>query len=298
MIRPSTRRAYSVRRQPSCRIDAVAEVNVLSNFQPEYGRNAGAVINIVTKSGANKIHGTAGEYIRNDALDARNYFNPSQASPRLRSTTTSSAPPWADRSSRDKTFFYVDYEGQQEPVGVVTISKRPHRQRRGRIAATQRRHQSGDCRSSSATSLAGAKSRPTQGGFPMPASPRSSRPLTTISPASLPRSTRISTPAISSPAAISLATACSRSRSPSPPSGGQLPGFNTFTPTRVQLASLSYVHTFGANKVNELRYGWNRFAEGFFPDDQSFHPSSIGLCARNHRRRRLQRSGSHRSGPA
>jgi hypothetical protein len=62
-------------------------------------------------------------------------------------------------------------------------------------------------------------------------------------------------------------------------SGGQLPGFNTFTPTRVQLVSLSYVHSFAANKVNELRYGWNRFAEGFFPADQNFHPSSIGLCA-------------------
>ena len=59
--------------------------------------------------------------------------------------------------------------------------------------------------------------------------------------------------------------------------GGQLPGFNTYTPTRVQLVSLSYVHTIGANKVNELRYGWNRFAEGFVPADQSFHPSSIGL---------------------
>ena len=60
-------------------------------------------------------------------------------------------------------------------------------------------------------------------------------------------------------------------------SGGQLPGFNTYTPTRVQLVSISYVHTFGSNKVNELRYGWNRFAEGFFPGDQSFAPSSIGL---------------------
>jgi hypothetical protein len=66
-------------------------------------------------------------------------------------------------------------------------------------------------------------------------------------------------------------------------SGGQLPGFNTITPTRVQLVSLSYVHTIGTNKVNELRYGWNRFAEGFFPQDLSFHPSSLtsdgGLCA-------------------
>ena len=61
--------------------------------------------------------------------------------------------------------------------------------------------------------------------------------------------------------------------------GGQLPGFNTNTPTRVQLVSISYTHTIGSNKVNELRYGWNRFAEGFFPQDQNFHPSSIGLCA-------------------
>ena len=64
-------------------------------------------------------------------------------------------------------------------------------------------------------------------------------------------------------------------------SGGQLPGFNTITPTRVQLVSLSYVHTIGTNKVNELRYGWNRFAEGFFPQDLSFHPTSIGLCAQS-----------------
>ena len=56
-------------------------------------------------------------------------------------------------------------------------------------------------------------------------------------------------------------------------SGGQLPGFNTITPTRVQLVSLSYVHTIGTNKVNEIRYGWNRFAEGFFAQDQSFHPT-------------------------
>jgi hypothetical protein len=60
-------------------------------------------------------------------------------------------------------------------------------------------------------------------------------------------------------------------------SGGQLPGFNTVTPTPVQLVSLSYVRIVSPNKVNELRYGWNRFAEGFFPEDQDFHPSSIGL---------------------
>ena len=48
---------------------------MLSNYQPEFGRNGGAVVNIVTKSGTNEFHGDAFEYFRNNVLDARNYFN-------------------------------------------------------------------------------------------------------------------------------------------------------------------------------------------------------------------------------
>lgn len=59
--------------------------------------------------------------------------------------------------------------------------------------------------------------------------------------------------------------------------GGLLPNYNTFTPTRVQLVSISEVATLTPTVVNEARLGWNRFAEGFFPEDRSFDPSSIGL---------------------
>ena len=59
--------------------------------------------------------------------------------------------------------------------------------------------------------------------------------------------------------------------------GGLLPGFNTVTPTRVQLVSLSYVKVINATQVNEARLGWNRFVEGFFPEDHSFDPTTIGL---------------------
>jgi hypothetical protein len=59
--------------------------------------------------------------------------------------------------------------------------------------------------------------------------------------------------------------------------GGLLPGFNTVTPTRVQLVSLSWVRVMGNNQVNEARLGWNRYVQGFFPEDQSFDPASIGL---------------------
>ncbi|HEX7286456.1 MAG TPA: TonB-dependent receptor, partial [Candidatus Angelobacter sp.] len=56
-------------------IDALQEVAVLSNMEAEYGRNGGAVVNIVTKSGTNNLHGSGFEFFRNDGLDARNFFN-------------------------------------------------------------------------------------------------------------------------------------------------------------------------------------------------------------------------------
>src|SRR5712671_5573435 len=56
-------------------IDAVAELRVLSNYEAEYGRNSGAVVNIVTKSGTNQWHGSLLEYWRSGQLGARNYFN-------------------------------------------------------------------------------------------------------------------------------------------------------------------------------------------------------------------------------
>ena len=106
-------------------IDAVAEVNVLSNFQPEYGRSAGAIVNIVTKSGTNAIHGTAAEYFRNSALDARNYFNPS-SQPKAPFHNNQYGASLGGPIVKDKTFFFLDYEGQQEPVGVVTVANVPN----------------------------------------------------------------------------------------------------------------------------------------------------------------------------
>ena len=106
-------------------IDAVAELRVLSNYEPEYGRNAGAVINIVTKSGTNAFHGDFFDYLRNDVFDARNFFNtvPSAANP------VSPQAPFRNNQFggsvggpivKDKAFFFADYEGQREAVGVVT----------------------------------------------------------------------------------------------------------------------------------------------------------------------------------
>ena len=101
-------------------IDSIAEMRVDSNFQPEFGRNAGAVVNIVTKSGSNGFHGDVFEYFRNNALDARNYFN-TVGQPQAPFHNNQFGGSLGGPIIPNKTFFFVDYEGQRENVGVVTL---------------------------------------------------------------------------------------------------------------------------------------------------------------------------------
>jgi hypothetical protein len=101
--------------------EMVAEFRVQSNgYQPEYGRAAGAVINVVTKAGSNRFHGEGFEYFRNESLDARNFFarvttNPSK--PRFRYNDFGGNIGGPIRS--DKTFFFFNYEGDRQQLGTV-----------------------------------------------------------------------------------------------------------------------------------------------------------------------------------
>jgi len=255
-------------------IDAVAEVRVISNFEPEYGRNAGAVVNIVTKSGTNIFHGTAAEYFRNSALDARNYFNPVK---NANGTPNPKAPFHNNQYGgslggpiiKDKTFFFVDYEGQQEPVGVVTLASVPTG------SASDGSLSPSDATNPVISQLLARHPWPAPnlgGGTASVVSPSFNRLSSLIAKIdhSFNANNLLTGRYFFGDSVQSFPLALTAT-------GGQLPGFNTFTPTRVQLVSLSYVHTIGSNKVNELRFGWNRFAEGFFPQDQGFQPSSIGL---------------------
>src|SRR5579864_3871408 len=260
-------------------IDAVAEVNVLSNFEPEYGRSAGAIVNIVTKSGTNAIHGSAADYFRNNALDARNYFNPS-SQPKAPFHNNQYGGSIGGPIVKDKTFFYLDYEGQQEPVGVVTVASVPTG------TAADGSLQPSDSTNPVIQGLLGRHPWPAPNlSNPNPGVVSTNGLASVVSP-SFNRLTSLIAKIDQNFNASNILTGryfFGDSVQSFPlaltATGGQLPGFNTFTPTRVQLVSLSYTHTLGSNKVNELRYGWNRFAEGFFPADQNFHPSSVGLCA-------------------
>ena len=275
-------------------IDSIAEVNVISNFEPEYGRNAGAVVNIVSKSGTNQLHGTAGEYFRNDALDARNYFN-FASQPKALFHNNQYGASLGGPIVKDKTFFYADYEGQQEGVGVVTLGCVPDPAQIAADITAINAPGSGETVNPVTAALLArnpwpAPNIPGTFGTPSPTAGTGED----IGCGGVPNSSVIS-PSFNK--LTSFIAKIDHSFNPDnlltgryffgdsvqsfplalTASGGQLPGFNTYTPTRVQLVAISYTHTIGSNKVNELRVGWNRFAEGFFPQDQGFQPSSIGL---------------------
>jgi len=106
-------------------VDSIQEFQVqTNNFSAQYGRNSGSVVNLITKSGTNRIHGSAYEFLRNDALDAKNYFStPNFRAPELRLNQFGGTIGGPIR--KDKTFFFGNYEGARQVAGLLTITTVP-----------------------------------------------------------------------------------------------------------------------------------------------------------------------------
>jgi hypothetical protein len=266
-------------------VEAIAELRVASNFEAEYGRSAGGVINVVTKSGTNSFHGSGFEFFRNNAMDARNYFNdrldplgnPLAQNPFHNNQFGGSL---GGPIFRDKTFFFIDYEGMREsgkeasPACVPTPT---------------------DFATASANIGGSANINPiivkllAMNPWPQPTDPTLDCLADgggTNAALATPFSNRVDSAIVKIDHSFNsnnLLTGryyigdSDQSFPLALVGGGLLPNYNTLTPTRVQLISLSYVSTLTPSIVNEARLGWNRFAEGFFPQDRDFDPASIGL---------------------
>ena len=110
-------------------VDAIQEFSVLtSNFSAQYGRTSGGVISAVTKSGTNAFHGSAYEFLRNSALDARNFFDGPVIPPFRRNQFGASQ---GGPMQKDKTFFFGDYEGLRQSLGVSNFDFVPSPAARG-----------------------------------------------------------------------------------------------------------------------------------------------------------------------
>jgi hypothetical protein len=253
-------------------IDAIQEFNLQSNFSAEYGRNSGSVVNIITRSGTNKLHGSAYEFFRNSGLDARNYFNTESRKSVFQNNNFGGS--LGGPIIRDKTFFFGAYEGQRENVGsdflllVPTINQ---------IA--------------SARSIAQGIN---PGGVINPG-------LDAIL-AFYPQSTTNQIPGVvndtnngdymiakidhnfSNNETLTGRYAFARNYQVFPfgspggyGTGSRLAAFAQTSPTRVQVLSLSQLSTLSAAHINEVRFGYTRYTTSFSSLNANWDPVAHGL---------------------
>ncbi|HVH71297.1 MAG TPA: carboxypeptidase-like regulatory domain-containing protein, partial [Candidatus Dormibacteraeota bacterium] len=98
-------------------LDSVEEFRLITNsFDAEYGKFSGAVMNTITKSGTNGIHGTVFEFLRNDKLDARSFFDPKKSELRRNQFGYAIGGPFW----KNKLFWFTDYQGTREIRGAST----------------------------------------------------------------------------------------------------------------------------------------------------------------------------------
>ena len=258
-------------------IDAVAELRVLSNYEAEYGRNSGAVVNIVTKSGTNSLHGSALEYNRTSSVGgARNFFNTAGAQDPFHNNQFGGSSGRTDR--KNHTFFYV---GLRRAARIGCASRRaacPIRDRLRTTSAAIGTGESGDyCICSR--------------GIPIPHQIFSAEFITQSDISLFDSGCPTGTILLFRPGSNRVDSFIGkidhnfqrqqhadrpllfwrqRPKLSFRPVGRRrsAAGFNTATPTRVQLISLSYVKVINSSQLNEARLGWNRFVEGFFPEDE------------------------------
>ncbi len=100
-------------------VDAIGEFSVVTGNAPaSYGRTSGAVVNAVTRSGTNQLHGGIYEFLRNSAFDAKNFFDNGPIPPFKRNQFGGDA---GAPILRNRTFFFADYEGLRQSLGVSNV---------------------------------------------------------------------------------------------------------------------------------------------------------------------------------
>lgn len=117
-------------------IDGIAELKLNVNaYSAEYGRSNGGTVIVIGKSGGNNLHGSLFEFFRHEGLSARNLFSPVGPKPRLRRNQyglTAGGP-----LQRNRTFFFLDWQGTRQRTGITRFSVVPTvAQREGRFTQT------------------------------------------------------------------------------------------------------------------------------------------------------------------
>jgi outer membrane receptor protein involved in Fe transport len=274
--------------------DSILELSILSNTEAEYGRNSGSVVNIVTKSGTNDLHGSVFEDFRNAVLNARNYFN-DVGTPKDAFRNNQFGGSIGGPIVKGKVFFYGSYEGQREGMAITSINDVPTLSDYSNAIAAL----GGDTSQCTTTIIACIDGN---SAVVNPVIKNLYDLCNSNGGCSGRHNVWPTTSAVGGPATNNLDSSVMKidynmntnnqisgryffgnsfQSFPLGMGGGNnLPNTNTNAPIRTQLVSLSWVRTVSPEKVNEARFGWNRYHNGFFPQDASIFGDpnvSLGL---------------------
>jgi outer membrane receptor protein involved in Fe transport len=270
-------------------LDAIQEFNLQSQFGAEYGRNSGSVVNIITRSGTNILHGSLYEYNRNSAFDARNYFNTKfqadgSPNPQSRFNNNNFGGSLGGPIIKDRMFFFFAYEGQRERVGSDFAIAVPSQ---AQLAEAQ--------------ALAVSTTVP---GAAVPSVNPALIKITNLFPTSDSNSLAYSVRdkndgdnligkvdyRINQNNSLSARYAFGQSNQAFPlgslggyGSGSRLANFEQISPTRVQVVSVNWLTTISPSQINEVRFGYSRFRTSFNSADATpgnpnyIDPSAFGL---------------------
>lgn len=231
-----------------------------STFSAQYGQSSGAIVNIATRSGTNQFHGELFEFFRNDALDARNFFEliSNQSAPFKRNQFGGNV---GGPIIKNKLFFFFAYEGLRQRQGLALNS----------VVLS-------DAQRASVTDPVIAK---LVEFIPRANFVDSSGTSRFISNANAPVNVDQWTTDVN----YNLsdrddlhgyhAVQNAETREPSR-TGNTIPGFGHTSRARRQIFSLNETHTFGSHIVNEARFGFNRFSSNSRPNAQ-LNPADFGI---------------------
>jgi hypothetical protein len=115
-------------------VDAIEEFSVItSNYEADYGKTSGGVVNAITRTGTNQIHGSAYEFLRNSKLDSKNYFDVGNIPPFKRNQFGGTV---GGPIVKNHTFFFADFEGIRQSKGITTVATVPSLNARNGILST------------------------------------------------------------------------------------------------------------------------------------------------------------------
>lgn len=261
-------------------VDAIREFSVVTHtYDASFGRNAGGQINVVLNSGTNAVHGTAWEFFRNAALDERNHFAPQdQAAPRYQQNQFGAA--IGGPVVKDRTFFFVDYEGRRTREGITRITNVPTAlERAGDFSQTPNPPIDLFTQQPFPGNRIPAQRIHPVGGAIANLYPLPNRSVTgqnyVSSPLLRDRTHHFDTRldhkfGDSSDFAVRYSCADRLLFEPfSGPAFARVPGFGTEIPRRASNIMASETHVFTPRLINELRLGFNRVAAGAYQENQN-----------------------------